>query len=386
MVIYYISKNGNDINNGSENTPFLTIQKAANMANAGDTVFVKAGIYNERLIPQNSGLPENWITFSAAPGTSKNSVIIDGTGVVVLRDNGMIHIYNKNYIIINGFMIQNVSGTTHNEGNGIIIGGSSSGIVVKNNYLYNIFGSGINLFGIGASNITIDNNELEMIGNRPAKIWSQEEMSIWGVNGAIISNNNIHHNAYWYNQTLSDLGIEGLDIKDGASNVKCFGNHIHHLLNAWGLQTALYIGPVNGNVSNIEVYNNIIHDIIGCCYGFNVEGTGKANNIYFYNNIAYKGNDKPNVDLGLEIWAVGYRLVTIHSPQSNTNLTAFTNTYIYNNIAYGFVSPVPWKARGFLIGERVSTNTIVRNNISFKNTNNFTLGTLGVLQQIIISV
>ena len=360
MATYYVAKNGNDSNPGTKDLPWRTCAKAAT-AIAGSIVYFKPGVWNERLIPMNSGTSTAPIVFSIVPGSIKNSVILDGISVIVPKDNGMIHIYDKNYITIDGFKIQYVKGTSHNHGNGIIIGGSSSNIIIKNNYLYDIFGSGINLFGIGASNITIDNNELEMIGNRPKGIWSQEEMSIWGVNGAIISNNHIHHNAYWYNQTLSDLGIEGLDIKDGASNVKCYGNHIHHMDNAWNMQTALYVGTYTGTVSNIEVYNNIIHDIKGFCYGFNVEKpTGKANNVYFYNNIAYKGNDIPSTD-----WAVGYRLVTVHPP--DINLTAFTNTYIYNNVAYGFKgTPTPWKAIGFQIGERVSNNTIVRNNISFE--------------------
>ena len=45
---YYVSPIGSDSYNGTSlSTPFKTIQKAANSARAGDTVFVKAGNYPE---------------------------------------------------------------------------------------------------------------------------------------------------------------------------------------------------------------------------------------------------------------------------------------------------------------------------------------------------
>lgn len=37
---YHVSKTGNDFNKGSASEPFLTISKAAQMAESGDTVIV----------------------------------------------------------------------------------------------------------------------------------------------------------------------------------------------------------------------------------------------------------------------------------------------------------------------------------------------------------
>src|SRR3989304_7823076 len=62
-VTYYVSTTGNDTNNGtSEGTPFRTIQKGANVAQAGDTVLVKAGTYNEQVTPANSGTAGSLLT------------------------------------------------------------------------------------------------------------------------------------------------------------------------------------------------------------------------------------------------------------------------------------------------------------------------------------
>jgi hypothetical protein len=52
---YYVAKNGSDTNAGTLAAPFLTIQKAADVAVAGDTVFVRTGTYRETVRPAASG-------------------------------------------------------------------------------------------------------------------------------------------------------------------------------------------------------------------------------------------------------------------------------------------------------------------------------------------
>ena len=54
-TIYYVSKNGSDFNSGAEDQPFKTIQRAADMAVAGNTVVVHEGIYREWVKPRNGG-------------------------------------------------------------------------------------------------------------------------------------------------------------------------------------------------------------------------------------------------------------------------------------------------------------------------------------------
>ena len=63
--IYYVATTGNDHNSGSLETPWRTIQKAASVAQAGDTVNIRAGTYRETVFPANSGNPGNPITFQA---------------------------------------------------------------------------------------------------------------------------------------------------------------------------------------------------------------------------------------------------------------------------------------------------------------------------------
>ncbi len=67
---YHVSKAvyASDNNNGTEKFPFATIQKAADVAKAGDTVIIHQGIYRETVIPKNNGTAVNPIIFKAADG------------------------------------------------------------------------------------------------------------------------------------------------------------------------------------------------------------------------------------------------------------------------------------------------------------------------------
>ena len=65
----YVAKNGNNSSgDGSINNPYLTVQKAANEARAGDTIIIREGIYRERVIPPRGGTAGNYITYTSYPG------------------------------------------------------------------------------------------------------------------------------------------------------------------------------------------------------------------------------------------------------------------------------------------------------------------------------
>mgnify|MGYP000965614251 CR=1 FL=1 len=79
---YHVSVMGNDSNDGSLSRPFRSINHAAQIAVAGDTVTVHAGTYREWVNPKNGGINDNQrIVYLAAPGEKveiKGSEIITG--------------------------------------------------------------------------------------------------------------------------------------------------------------------------------------------------------------------------------------------------------------------------------------------------------------------
>jgi len=104
-VTYYIDKNhatANDNNPGTLDSPWLTILHAAETLVAGDTVFIRNGVYNEHLYFDHNGDATNGhIVYSAYPGETP---VLDGTGVEE-SGNGMN--LDKSYIKLIGLEVRN---------------------------------------------------------------------------------------------------------------------------------------------------------------------------------------------------------------------------------------------------------------------------------------
>ncbi|NOY43605.1 MAG: hypothetical protein GXP26_17430, partial [Planctomycetes bacterium] len=65
---YYVSNSGSDTGPGTLAQPFRTIQKASDIADAGDTVFVRGGTYRETVTVAASGTAASPITFKPYQG------------------------------------------------------------------------------------------------------------------------------------------------------------------------------------------------------------------------------------------------------------------------------------------------------------------------------
>jgi hypothetical protein len=99
---YYVSANGHDDNPGTAADPWATIQHAVETIVAGDTVFIRGGIYHEHVQTVNSGSAEDgFITFATFPGETP---VIDGQGVEESQ-NGIV--IAESYIKLVGLEICN---------------------------------------------------------------------------------------------------------------------------------------------------------------------------------------------------------------------------------------------------------------------------------------
>ncbi len=77
---FHVATTGRDSDSGRENAPLRTIQRAAELAQPGDTVTVHEGVYRERVDPPRGGASEaKRIVYRAAPG---EHVEIKGSEVV----------------------------------------------------------------------------------------------------------------------------------------------------------------------------------------------------------------------------------------------------------------------------------------------------------------
>ncbi|GAB4300228.1 MAG: hypothetical protein Fur0025_39710 [Oscillatoriaceae cyanobacterium] len=76
ITAYFVSTTGNDANSGTIFQPFRTIQKAAELAQPGQTIYIRGGTYREGNIrPTNNGTANAPITFTAY---NDEDVIISG--------------------------------------------------------------------------------------------------------------------------------------------------------------------------------------------------------------------------------------------------------------------------------------------------------------------
>src|SRR3984885_9725019 len=173
MTTYYVSSViGSDNNAGtSASAPLASLQAAANLVKAGDTVQVMNGTYTapangDALDITTSGTASAPITFEAAPGQTP-----------VINSSGGWQAINikASYIVVSGFTVVGdaanytlqsalagySTGSANLDGNGIAINPSSSvplpnHITIENNTVYNEPGGGI--YTEGADYVQILNN------------------------------------------------------------------------------------------------------------------------------------------------------------------------------------------------------------------------------------
>lgn len=82
------SQRASDANSGTESYPFLTLEKAASVAKAGDTVVIHEGTYRETLAPEHDGTTFAPIRFVAADGENVTISALEEVGEFVpYKDN-----------------------------------------------------------------------------------------------------------------------------------------------------------------------------------------------------------------------------------------------------------------------------------------------------------
>ncbi len=315
-VTYFVDQNhpsASDDNPGTEDLPWLTIQKAADTVWAGDTVVVKTGMYPERVSFSTGtrGAPGQLITFISQP---RRSVTMWG-----------FYTQFAHYLRIEGFNITtDPSLTDWTDANGVFI--ASDHVEVVDNYFYNLDSAGVSGESVGAivrnnriyhsqAGLTISGSDWLVEGNEVERLYQYGngdcDYSRFFGDSHIIRNNFFHGTLF---EEIGDAHVDCFQTFDNngeyVHNVTIDGNicydfhqgfmgeaaYYHNMSDitfsnnifahggAWGL--CVY------QIQNVTVVNNVFADIAYHGAGFNDGATG-----YIYNNIFYNA--------GSNYWASG---------------------------------------------------------------------------------
>jgi hypothetical protein len=279
---YYVATWGNDANDGSYFRPWLTWHKAINSVNAGDTVYIRGGIYSgyagnaygAMLYPYSSGTVCKPICIFNYPGETPildmSGIRATGTSVFGIKIN-----YIKNWHI-KGLHIMNLSQPNSGEYSIGFISFGCDSLLLENMVVHNIGGPGF-VIGETCKNVVVLNcdsyNNYDNVTNGE----NANGFSIGGI-GAYVNISLIGCRA-WYN---SDDGFDNFG-SDGIVYYKscwAFNNGYGSAGNGFGFK----LGP-DGDMT--------FHIYISSCIASINQSVGFGQNaqlrpITFYNNSTYK--------------------------------------------------------------------------------------------------
>lgn len=332
QTTYYVSNSGSNSNNGlTINSSFETLQHAADIVSAGDSVLVVSGNYVGFDI-RTSGNASQPIVFKAM----SNDVIID-TRNPVTTDG--INIENANYIEVHGFnvinqpragirvvvsdfvkVINNVC--TNNEYWGIFTGFADDILIKGNSCSYSQQQHGIYYSNSGDRPTIINNHSFN---NNGCGIHMNGDLSMGDdgiISNAIVAGNIIHDNGIGggsainmdcvqdskiynnliYNNHATGIAMYQIDGAEGSKNNKIFNNTIIHPSD--GRWAILVVNASTGNT----IYNNILINKHSFRGSICLDEDSKPGFVSDYNLVVNRlSDDDGNSNMSLSSWqALGY--------------------------------------------------------------------------------
>lgn len=289
LATLYVSPLGSDANDGSTAAPWLTLQKAANSVNAGDTVIVRAGNYTGFHLTRD-GTAAGRITFQAESGvaivqrnaTTPDGINLEGADYVTIEGftvNGMPRagirsVTNHHVTIRNNRMDQNTMW-------GILTGFSDDLLIEGNVTSRSQVEHGIYVSNSGDRPVIRNNTSW---GNRANGIHMNGDASLGGdgiISGALVENNIIYENGVG-----GGSGING----DGVQNSR-FQNNLIYNNHASGI--SLYRIDGGGGSSGNVVANNTIVQAADARWALNITDGSTNNRVInniLYNNHSFRGS------------------------------------------------------------------------------------------------
>ena len=382
---FFVATDGNDANPGTQSQPWRTIQKAASMLTAGQTVMVRGGVYNEKVTPANSGIPGQYITYMAFPGETP---VIDGTGIYLnlsdYRRDGLIQVIGKKYLKFSGLTIRNSAyecvnlykydqNSQNDYSEYITLSGLNiqnctwvgimvryaRHIVVADNSINKIdYSSGIGIWK--SEDVVVDNNTITDAHYYHEKQGAYEEViSMSSVISFEVKNNKLDNTlpVPWDTNDLSYYRDRiGIDVKDSSQYGKVYKNTVKNMTAA-GLYVdsyyagTFYNGSLRPTLQHIDLFQNTTIDGGGIVVGAELYD-GIVEYVNIYNNLVINST------------FAGIQVKKAHGDGLRKNIA------VYNNVIFGANPAGGHGGAGIAVTtEHLGTNdgnkpVIIQNNIS----------------------
>lgn len=249
---YYVATNGNDSNPGSEAAPWRSVAHATDKMVAGDTTYVKSGVYNECSIHfANSGTASAPIQLLAAPGNQPAIDCNDRGKLVIFLQHASGRKKEIGWITIEGLEIRN--------GNTGIRLYSTHDLTIRRNWVH---GNGQGILGEGQR--------------------------------VLVDRNVVNDNGWYMNECAAGKGNFLVSASGGRIVNVCNKNH------------GMYPTGTNWTITNNLIYGNLTSGIQVAAYPFNPElhatpaYAGAANWLIANNTFAYQSQGS-----GIVLWKDG---------------------------------------------------------------------------------
>ncbi len=248
---------GDDSNPGTQDLPFATIQRAADVVNPGDTVLIAPGVYAGFNVGR-SGTAGSPITFSAQPGVVVNTAAPAFNGQ---NHRSRINLDSVSWIILEGFEVVGTSDLrTSNEGIRLVgpPGAAAGHITIRNCHVHH--NGNRNIFSGHLNAVTVENCLIHHAA-REHGVYLSNSGDGHIIRGNVIysnANNGIHLNAdasQGGDGVMTGVLVEGNTIYEnaaGADYIDLSGNH----------QTSPGGGSgINGDgIRHCTIVSNVLYD------------------------------------------------------------------------------------------------------------------------------
>jgi len=270
---YYVAKTGNDGNPGTEAEPWLTVGKSVKILAAGDTLWIKAGTYDEPLV-----------NFGYNAGTAAAPIVIkgyDGWNSIV---QAPIKVCRAHFIVESLKIVLDttcgVSQAFKFDSQGGKRGDSG---VIRNCELtqterYSHYTNGVNVGNMHGS--VIDSNTIHGFGQRDATVGYGMYVE---ASGTTVTNNTVYDISSYGLHVYSDgRPIDSCEIAynliydtHGGMIVAGSYNNIHHNIVYSSSFRGVYLWRSDGHDN--EVSNNVIYN--SAFFALNLAGNGAVNTV-----------------------------------------------------------------------------------------------------------